>query len=1712
MTEHAPHAVDPAIFKTSVPMLKFVVLLFTACVASSPLRAQTTGIDAPATGSVTVEAPVGEAVEKHVGADEARAQWGRDQEETTRGDKVEIQKVLAKDVKTVKLQNLVPPIQFASGEAEIPEDYIARLREILERMKGRTNVRLHFIGHTDNVPLRGAAKEKYGDNVALSRERAGTTAEYFQQTLKLPPESISYEGLGEAQPVTSNATAAGKARNRRVEVEVWYDEVSEKLVDKEVVIAEQFNRVKVCRVETVCKLRYKEGHGKRARIRNLVPPLHFDDETTSIPAEFHRQLSQALANLRDKQNVAVKFIGHTDNLPLSGRVERIYGTHLGLSKARARRAALAVQDALRLPTSAIEVDGKGAATPIASNDTDNGRAVNRRIEVEFWYDDPLQELPDEPQICPEAAGAETVTRVYDPSSGPIQPIMFEQGKPVIPAGFAERLKLLMDEVGTKANVRLRFVGYTNNARLDRRTAVLYGDDIGLSAARARRAMAAVKTELALTDKQAEFEGRGYVQSDDVVNTGFIESDTARVEVQVVYDELASLDDDNLEITRLTREVTTKDPFALNLMRISVDGKPLDDPNKSVADVERCTDVALEKANIQFKFDNLALKPRLNVSAWPNAIRYQDDADTDYPEHLVRFRMHSNYAAVVAKAEVRVFEGAQSVRATPMAVVAVGQDGHAEWQPSFDTYEAPGRELQYVLRVYDQQGNFDETAPQPLWIVDALPADIAEHDVERELLVGFGETRLSVQNIPHKGGTIKVFGSGIPQGHAVWVAGRAVPVDGEGQFVAEQILPAGTHTVEVAVLDQAGNGELFLRDLELKKSDWFYVGIADVTASANDTNGPAQLVTQDDARYDKDLTVDGRLAFYTTGKFGDGWKLTASADTLEGRIEDIFNNFLDKSPGALFRRLDPDYYYPTYGDDSTVEEDAPTLGKFYAKLKKNESFALWGNFKIGYADTTLAHVDRGLYGANVRYQSQRATSFGEPRVVLDGFGAEPGTVAGRDEFLGTGGSLYFLRHQDIRIGSERVRVEIRDKDSGIVVGVKNLTPALDYDIDYLQGRITLSAPLSATSADEMLVASDGLSGNDAYLVVRYEFTPGFDEIDTLSTGGRAHVWFNDHIKLGVTTNSNDDAGVDSSLQAADLTVRKNAETWVKVEASETEGTFNETLSSSDGGFTFGTVPQLLGPEVRAGAYRVDTSIGFSDIVEGGKGRLTLYTQNLEAGYSAPGLITPTDTEQFGGTLQAPVTDKMEVKAKADAIDRAQALSTSAGEVDLTYLLTEHWSLSSGVRHDRREDNSPVVPLTQVEGERTDLAVRATYDSKGRWLAYGYVQDTVEKTGNREDNGRVGTGGSYRVTDRFKLIGEASTGDLGEAGRLGTEYLYSDRTSLYLNYAVENETTDNGVRAKKGNLISGAKTRYSDSASIYVEEKYTHGDVPTGLMHSTGVNLAPADRWTVGANVDVGTLRDPITAARMERQAAGLSFGYGADIVKWASAFEYRVDETQSPADLSVSERETWLVKNSLKYQMSPDWRFIGKLNHSESRSSQGEFYDGSYTEAVAGYGFRPITHDRLNTLFKYTYFYNLPATGQVTLTNTTADFIQKSHIFSLDTLYDVTPQWTLGFKYAYRLGQVSMDRINPEFFDSRAHLYIVRADWHFLRLWDALVEARLLELPDAQDQRSGALLALYRHVNDNVKLGAGYNFTNFSDDLTDLDYDHQGVFINVVGKW
>src|SRR6516165_2985542 len=684
---------------------------------SSWLLSWLTLVVVSAQARTVAETSLGSEVERQLPVEQPAA-WARDPEQikTESGDRLEPRQVLTESFETVKLKNVIPPIHFESGVAKIPDNYVEALRKALDGLRDRRNVRLHLVGHADSQRLSPMLARTFGDNAGLSRERAGEVAEFLKRAMQLKPEAVEYEWAGATNPIATNDTAAGRALNRRVEVEVWYDQPKAREADDEVLVREEIKQVKVCRVQTLCKMRFKEGAARRSRLSNIVPPLHYGEDNVQVTPEFVEHIRKALTHLNDKSNVVVKFIAYTDQATLSERDERIYGDLVALSKARAHRAALTVQEALKLPGSAVTSDGRGAAAPLAANDTAQGRALNRRIEVQLWYDDLLREFPDGPQMCP-GPGTEVVTKVYDPAWGTLAPLQLTNGRAIIPPGYIESLRRAMADVHDKANVRLRFVGYTGNERLDRRTAAVYGDDVGLSAARARRAMELVTEQMHLPASQAEHEGRGFVQSSDVVNVGFTQGASSYVVVQVVYDEPAVLDDyEGVNVTPLTHELTPQNPLGVNTMHITVDGVPIDDPGRSSADVQRCTDVALDKAAIRFQFDDLKARRRLSVAVAPSAVVLQRAPDEGFIGAPVRFQMYSNYAAFIARAEVRIFEAGRSPQSTPLAVVAIDPNGSAEWQPRTRQLSGAGRELQYLVRAYSKDGKFDDTKPLSLWLV------------------------------------------------------------------------------------------------------------------------------------------------------------------------------------------------------------------------------------------------------------------------------------------------------------------------------------------------------------------------------------------------------------------------------------------------------------------------------------------------------------------------------------------------------------------------------------------------------------------------------------------------------------------------------------------------------------------------------------------------------------------------------------------------------------------------------------------------------------------------------------------------------------------------------------------------------------------------------------------------------------------------------------
>ncbi len=226
------------------------------------------------------------------------------------------------------------------------------------------------------------------------------------------------------------------------------------------------------------------------------------------------------------------------------------------------------------------------------------------------------------------------------------------------------------------------------------------------------------------------------------------------------------------------------------------------------------------------------------------------------------------------------------------------------------------------------------------------------------------------------------------------------------------------------------------------------------------------------------------------------------------------------------------------------------------------------------------------------------------------------------------------------------------------------------------------------------------------------------------------------------------------------------------------------------------------------------------------------------------------------------------------------------------------------------------------------------------------------------------------------------------------------------------------------------------------------------------------------------------------------------------FEARFEDG---VNVSTRDRNTYLLSGSYGYIRNDDWRFIASFDAVISESDQGAILDGDYIEGSIGWAYRPVLDDTLNALFRYTYLEDLPGAQQVNVQNQLLGPRQRSHVLEADFIYDINERLSVGGKYGFRIGQISANR-SHNFVDSSAHLAIARLDYHVVDKWDLILEARALWLEEVEQVNVGYLAGAYYHLNDQIKIGLGYNFSRFSDDLTDLTLDDEGVFINLIGKF
>jgi chemotaxis protein MotB len=113
---------------------------------------------------------------------------------------------------------------------------------------------------------------------------------------------------------------------------------------------------------------------------DVAEQLFFDSGRATLKEtgkEVLKKVADAIMSYNDK---AIRVVGHTDNVPISGALQKVYASNWELSVARATTVVRFLQDSGIAPERLVAT-GRAEYAPVAENDSPEGRQKNRRIEI-----------------------------------------------------------------------------------------------------------------------------------------------------------------------------------------------------------------------------------------------------------------------------------------------------------------------------------------------------------------------------------------------------------------------------------------------------------------------------------------------------------------------------------------------------------------------------------------------------------------------------------------------------------------------------------------------------------------------------------------------------------------------------------------------------------------------------------------------------------------------------------------------------------------------------------------------------------------------------------------------------------------------------------------------------------------------------------------------------------------------------------------------------------------------------------------------------------------------------------------------------------------------------------------------------------------------------------------------------------------------------------
>jgi hypothetical protein len=849
----------------------------------------------------------------------------------------------------------------------------------------------------------------------------------------------------------------------------------------------------------------------------------------------------------------------------------------------------------------------------------------------------------------------------------------------------------------------------------------------------------------------------------------------------------------------------------------------------------------------------------------------------------------------------------------------------------------------------------------------------------------------------------------------------------------------------------------------------------------------------------------RAAMYLKGKIKGEYLLTMAYDS---------DKITDRQ---LFESIDPNAFYPVYGDSSIRGADAQSSGKLYVRLDKNRSYLLYGDYTTedDNAARNLSQYKRSLLGLRGRYD--------EGNVVANAFVARQSLKQVVDEFAARGVSgPYTVSNPNGVKGTEKIEIVVRSRNqTSVILKTTALTASADYEFEPFSGQILFRAPVP--SVDDQL--------NPVSIRVTYEVEQGGERFNIY--GGDLKLKITDSITAGVSAAKDNNPNAPQTVLGANLQLKLGKNTELIAEIARSNSTVNTSASgfnannsanfAGKSGTFDGTASRLeirhADDNLRANAFAMRSDNDFNNAssgLTGGKqdlGGALAYkaTENLTItadGKRAEDRILSSRNDAASAAADLKLTDRLTIGGGARYVQQnavsvgQQTTSNCLANGTVTYNgSVSGYNTGYGISQVGNQQIDPATglpvlcstainptPSTGADIDRRAVFARAGFKATDKLT----LEAELQRITGTDPGNTLKLGAKYAATDALSLSGEYQRELAGDSSnnlyRLGADWRVADKTRVYSRYEYSHEYSGAyglGTGPLTRAFALGIDTQYMQDGSLYNEYRITDSSSGKSVQNAIGLR----NGWNVAEGLRLVTNAEHLVSTSGDSTALGVGLEYTAsELWKSSGRVEWREDDKNT----------NWLLTAGLTRKLDRNWTFVGReyLNWVNPRNGD---VDTRQSRLQLGFAYRPVDNNKFDALGLYE-----------NKRDDNADKQNTTNIVSLRANYHPSRPWFISGRFAAkRVNELLLGTVNSSY---SAALVGARITYDVTNRWSVGGITTMLRGQGGAKQYAYGLEVGYTLV-DNLLVTAGYNWRGFrDDDLAGSNYTNRGWVLGLRYKF